>query len=110
MHDDKTDDIARFEERRDALLKRLPARIARAASWLLAPARRWARLPMGAAFIIGGIFSFLPVLGLWMLPLGMVLLAEDIPFFRHLCARMLGWVARRHPAWLEAQPSGPRAD
>ena len=29
--------------------------------------------------IFGGIFSFLPVLGLWMLPLGLLLFAQDVP-------------------------------
>jgi len=29
--------------------------------------------------IVGGLLSFLPVLGLWMLPLGLLLLAEDYP-------------------------------
>ena len=29
--------------------------------------------------ILGGVFSFLPVLGLWMLPLGLMVLAVDIP-------------------------------
>ena len=27
----------------------------------------------------GGIFQFLPVLGLWMLPLGLLLFAQDVP-------------------------------
>ncbi|AIQ90765.1 protein of unassigned function [Methylobacterium oryzae CBMB20] len=31
------------------------------------------------ALIGGGVLSFLPVLGLWMLPLGLALLSEDIP-------------------------------
>ena len=30
----------------------------------------------------GGVFSFLPVLGLWMLPLGLLVLAVDIPPLR----------------------------
>ncbi|MGL4319902.1 MAG: hypothetical protein ACRCS3_03495, partial [Paracoccaceae bacterium] len=33
-------------------------------------------------FIFGGLFSFLPVLGIWMLPLGLLLLAVDLPYLR----------------------------
>jgi hypothetical protein len=34
------------------------------------------RIPLAILLIFGGIFSFLPVLGLWMLPLGLVLFAQ----------------------------------
>ncbi len=36
-------------------------------------------MPVGLLLIVGGVFSILPVLGLWMLPLGLVLLSEDFP-------------------------------
>jgi hypothetical protein len=48
--------------------------------------------------IAGGIFSFLPVLGLWMLPLGLILIAQDLTFLQKPMARMLGWIERK---WLE---------
>ena len=32
--------------------------------------------------VLGGIFSFLPVLGIWMLPLGLLLLALDLVFLQ----------------------------
>ena len=48
---------------------------------------RWARrkLPPGARLVAGivlvicGCFGFLPILGFWMLPLGLVLIGLDIP-------------------------------
>lgn len=45
---------------------------------------RWrlVRLPLAVLFIFGGLVSFLPVLGIWMLPLGLLLLAVDLPFLR----------------------------
>lgn len=43
---------------------------------------RFIRLPLAVLFILGGIFSFLPFLGAWMLPLGLLLLAIDLPFIR----------------------------
>ncbi len=40
------------------------------------------RLPIAIFFIFGGILSFLPVLGFWMLPVGLLLLAVDLPLLR----------------------------
>jgi hypothetical protein len=37
---------------------------------------------LGIVLIVGGIFGFLPVLGFWMVPLGVALLATDIPPLR----------------------------
>ena len=51
--------------------------------------------------IVGGVFAFLPILGVWMLPLGLALLAEDVRPLRSLRSRTLDWVERRHPYWLE---------
>lgn len=40
------------------------------------------RFPVALLLIVGGLFSFLPVLGVWMLPLGFLLLAVDLPILR----------------------------
>jgi hypothetical protein len=40
------------------------------------------RIPLALLLIVGGVFSFLPILGLWMLPLGLLVLAVDIPPLR----------------------------
>jgi hypothetical protein len=42
----------------------------------------------------------LPVLGLWMLPLGLLLFAQDIPMLQKPTARTLGWIERK---WIERQ-------
>ncbi|BCI66393.1 hypothetical protein EMQ_2954 [Acetobacter aceti NBRC 14818] len=55
-------------------------------------------MPSGLLFCVGGVLSFLPVLGLWMLPLGLLLLAEDVSFCRRISAKIMGWFARRKPA------------
>ncbi len=48
------------------------------------------RMPIGIILVLGGVFSFLPVLGVWMLPLGLLLLAIDLPFLRpHVNAAMI---------------------
>lgn len=40
------------------------------------------RFPVALLLIAGGVFSFLPILGIWMLPLGLLLLAVDLPILR----------------------------
>jgi hypothetical protein len=66
------------------------------------------RFPLALLLIAGGVFSFLPVLGIWMLPLGLLLLAVDLPILRGPISfliirtrrkgRILAkrWRARRH--------------
>lgn len=47
-------------------------------TWLRSPSNAIVRVPVAFLMILGGIFSFLPGLGLWMLPLGLLFLAIDI--------------------------------
>jgi hypothetical protein len=35
-----------------------------------------------------------------MLPLGLLLLAEDVPPLKFAQTRILDWIERRHPNWL----------
>lgn len=44
---------------------------------------------MGVLLILGGVLGFLPVLGFWMIPLGLALLATDIPPLRHWLIKRL---------------------
>ena len=89
--------LYRFEER-------LPLWIARRSRSLREPRARLVRIPTAGLLILGGIFSFLPVLGIWMLPLGLLLLAVDMPSLRPPLARLLEWLERKWPA----APQGPR--
>ena len=50
--------------------------------WVRRPGLWLVRVPLAILAILGGIFSFLPILGIWMLPLGLLLLAVDIPALR----------------------------
>lgn len=44
----------------------------------------WVRVSAGILLVIGGIFGALPVLGFWMLPLGLILLSVDFPWAKRL--------------------------
>jgi hypothetical protein len=79
---------------------KLPPRPARFVGWLRKPSSKMVRIPLAVLLVGGGIFSFLPVLGLWMLPLGLVLIAQDVPALEKPTAKTLGWIERK---WAERQ-------
>ncbi|WP_271578506.1 hypothetical protein [Bradyrhizobium sp. CCBAU 11361] len=103
-----TGQIAGGDPRLDRLVHRLPPRMGDTVTYLLKPSSRWVRIPSGALLIVGGVFSFLPVLGVWMLPLGLALLAEDVPALRSARSKVFDWIERRKPQWFE--PSAPKID
>ncbi|HLF23582.1 MAG TPA: hypothetical protein VI565_06625 [Burkholderiales bacterium] len=55
----------------------------------------WLRKSIGVLLVIGGMLGFLPVLGYWMLPLGLALLAVDFPIARRWYRRLVVWWERR---------------
>ena len=72
----------RMERLFDELERKAPSSFERPLHWIRQPEARLYRIPLGILLVLGGIFSFLPVLGLWMLPLGLLLLALDVPALR----------------------------
>lgn len=59
------------------------------------PRHKWLRILLGIAFITGGILGFLPILGIWMLPLGIVILSIDISAVRRFRRKvMVKWKRR----------------
>jgi hypothetical protein len=93
-------DTERHERRVEQLIDRLPAKLGSVVRWLRRPSARLVRIPAGVLLICGGFLSILPVFGLWMFPLGLILLAEDIPAVRRWRDRLLDWIERRKPHWL----------
>lgn len=78
----------------DDLQEKLPGRYAGWLQKLREPAARWIRIPAGLLLIVGGFLGFLPILGFWMLPLGLLLLAIDVPLLRKPTAWMIERVRR----------------
>lgn len=99
-------DRRRLGRRFDRLQRQLPGFAGGTLQGLRTPAMRWVRIPMGTLLVIGGVFSFLPVLGIWMLPLGVMLLAHDVPPLRRPTNRMLIWGERRLTAWRRRRRRG----
>lgn len=67
--------------------------------WVRKPSSRLVRLPLAFLLIFGGIFSFLPILGVWMLPLGFLILALDIPPLQGPVVNAIEWVERKWAEW-----------
>ncbi len=86
------------------LMNALPGPLRRVFTRLLRPQAKAVRIPTGILMVLGGLVGFLPIVGFWMLPAGLILLGEDIPSVRRLTLRMLsavqGW-SDRVRAWLQ---------
>ena len=81
----------------ERMVDQLPGRLH--TRWLRRPGLRWVRVVAGVVLIVGSLASILPFFGIWMLPLGLVLLAEDIPPLRRVRDRLLDWIERHRPHW-----------
>lgn len=88
------------ERRLCLLIRRLPAWLQPKVHWLRRPEARAARIPAGVLLVIGGLISILPIFGLWMLPVGLILLAEDVPALRRVTGRGLEWIEHHRPHWM----------
>ena len=63
----------------------------------------WVRRGAAVLLILGGLLGFLPILGFWMLPLGLILLSDDIPWLRRQRRRLQSWIGRR---WRQKRGQG----
>jgi hypothetical protein len=76
----------------DKIDQRVPLRVSRFIRWLRRPSSLIVRWLIAVLLIGGGIFSFLPVLGLWMLPLGLLFIAQDVPILQQPLVSALEWI------------------
>ena len=68
---------------KDSVRRRLLDILARGRMWVRRHIPPGFRLPIGVVLIAGGFLGFLPVLGFWMIPLGLVVAAMDVrPLWR----------------------------
>lgn len=92
-------DRDRLERLIDRFAEALPGKAGRLVRWLKRPSSRWVRIPSGVRLVLFGLVGFLPVLGFWMIPLGALLLAQDVPFLRRPTAGALEWGERKWADW-----------
>jgi hypothetical protein len=96
---------AAWDARVAHLLTKLPDRAKPAVGWLRYPPRRWPRLLAATLLIAGGICSILPVLGLWIFPLGLALMSDDLPWLKTPLEFTARWVER---TWWKARAAWGR--
>jgi hypothetical protein len=87
------------EDRVERLIDRLPDTLRRTIRWLGRPSSCWVRIPAGLLLIAGSLLSVLPFFAVWMLPLGLMLLAEDVPPLRRARDRLIDRIERHRPNW-----------
>jgi len=59
------------------------------------PGSRIVRVALGVGLVVGGVLGFLPVLGFWMIPLGLLVLSVDLPFVRRWRRKIEVWWGKR---------------
>lgn len=92
------------------LERRIPGVAARALARVRRPEARLVRIPLGILLVLGGIFSFLPVLGIWMLPLGLLLLAVDLIFLQGPVNMAILRGSRKWTTWQRSRRDKKAAD
>lgn len=92
----KNKNDVRIERLFDNIERKFPL-LTRFVEWVRQERARFYRIPLSILLILGGIFSFMPILGIWMLPLGLLLLAIDIrPLRGPMC-----WLVIRGTRWIQ---------
>ena len=61
------------------------------------PRSRLLRIGIGVLLVLFGCLGFLPILGFWMIPLGLLILSGDLPRVRRWRRRFAVWFSRRYP-------------
>jgi hypothetical protein len=59
------------------------------------PRSRLGRIGIGSGLVVCGCLGFLPILGFWMLPLGFLVLSQDVPVVRRAERGVRLWWLRR---------------
>lgn len=77
-----------LEKAFDKLEAEAPDFLTRVILRLRKPRARMLRLVLGGVFILAGLLWFLPVVGIECLPIGLLLVAQDVPFLRRPVGRM----------------------
>lgn len=90
------DELDRIIERYQA---KMPRWMARFIDWIRKPELRVTRVISGVVLVLLGFVGFLPILGFWMVPLGLLLLAQDVTFLRRPVVRAIEWCERKWEGW-----------
>ena len=87
--------IPDFHEEMDRFQNHIPSLVGRNLNRLRGKGAIWVRVLAGVALIGAWCFLPLPIVGIWMLPVGVALFAHDIPIMRAPMARLLQFTNRK---------------
>jgi len=87
--------IPEFHEEMDRLQNHIPSWVGHSLNRLRGKGALWVRVLTGVALLGAWCFLPLPIVGIWMLPVGLALLAHDIPMMRRPMARLLHFTNRK---------------
>jgi hypothetical protein len=85
----------RLHQELDELQEHLPKWARAMLQRVRRPSAVWFRAVAAILLVAGGVVGFLPILGFWMVPLGLALVAIDLPFLRGPLAQLLGFINRK---------------
>lgn len=97
----------RFDRQLGAMTRR-SARFGRFSTALQSKRNSLLRLPLGLFLVAGGFLAILPVFGLWMIPLGLIILAIDLPVLRPFVSAILIRLRRKWAVWHHKGRTGGR--
>jgi hypothetical protein len=81
-----------LDEQFDRLERVCPRSLRKLIHVLREPRLRWVRTTVGILLIIASMFWFLPIVGIELLPIGLMFIAIDVPFLRRPVARLIAWI------------------
>jgi hypothetical protein len=103
-------DKRKLDQAYDELEEQTPDRVSRAIRWLRDPKGKWVRLPLGLIIIGANLFGpLVPFLGVEFVPLGLLLIAQDVPPLRKPVANMTLWLERKWANWRERRQARKRS-
>jgi hypothetical protein len=103
-------DQAKLDKAYDRLEEETPDRVARAIRWLRNPKGKWVRLPLGLVIILANLAGpVVPFLGIEFVPLGLLLVAQDVPPLRKPVANMTLWLEDKWVAFRRRRGARPRS-
>jgi hypothetical protein len=71
------------------------------------PESKPVRVGIGVLLVAGGLVGFLPILGFWMVPLGLFVLSVDLPIVRRWRRQLTVWWHRDRKNGDDADNDGP---
>ena len=85
-----------YAEELDAIVEKyaekIPRPLGRFIRWMRKPELRWLRLIVGVLLVLFGFAGFLPILGFWMVPLGLIMLAQDSKWLQRPTLKAILWL------------------